>query len=48
MKSSGPALPAFARSADAMLTLRVKNSPPERGEAKWLPGWRNRLKTYLE
>ena len=48
MKSSGPALPAFSRSADAMLTLRVKNSPPERGEAKWLPGWRNRLKTYLE
>jgi hypothetical protein len=48
MKSSGPALPAFARSADETLTLRVKNSPPERNEAKWLPGWRNRLKTYLE
>jgi len=48
MSSSGPALPAFVRSADAVLTLRVKNSPPERNEAKWLPGWRNRLQTYLE
>ena len=45
---SGPALHAFSRSADEMLTLRVKNSPPERNEAKWLPGWRSRLKTYLE
>lgn len=48
MPTSGPALPAFARSADRVLTDRVKNSPPERNEAKWLPGWRNRLKTYLE
>ncbi len=47
MGSAGPALPAFARSADAVLTRRVQNSPPERNEAKWLPGWRNRLKTYL-
>lgn len=44
----GPALHAFSRSADETLTLRVKNSPPERNEAKWLPGWRSRLKTYLE
>ncbi len=48
MDSAGPALPAFVRSADAVLALRVKNSSPERNEAKWLPGWRNRLKTYLE
>jgi len=47
MKTSGPALPEFVRSADAALTLRVKNSPPSRNEAQWLPGWRNRLKTYL-
>ncbi len=45
---SGPALASFSRSADGVLTLRVKNSPPERNEAKWLPGWRGRLKTYLE
>ena len=46
MPVTGPALPAFARAADELLTLRVKNSPPARNEAKWLPGWRNRLKTY--
>ena len=43
---SGPALPAFAKAADAVLTRRVKNSPPSRHEAKWLPGWRNRVATY--
>lgn len=48
MDSGGPALPAFARAADQVLTRRVKNSPPSRNEAKWLPGWRNRLKTYTE
>lgn len=46
MPASGAALPAFARAADQTLTLRVKNSPPERNEAKWLPGWRNRVSTY--
>jgi hypothetical protein len=40
------AVAAFAESADAALTRRVKNSPPERHEEKWLPGWRKRLKTY--
>ncbi len=44
--SAGPALPAFATAADEVLTRRVKNSPPARNEAKWLPGWRNRLQTY--
>jgi len=47
MDSAGPALPAFAASADRVLTRRVKNAPPSRNEAKWLPGWRNRLNTYL-
>jgi hypothetical protein len=47
MKSTGPALPAFVQAADGVLTLRVKNSPAERNEGKWLPGWRNRLHTYL-
>jgi hypothetical protein len=37
---------AFADAADQVLTLRVKNSPPERHETRWLPGWKNRLKTY--
>lgn len=46
MPTSGAALPAFAKAADTVLTRRVKNSPPARNEAKWLPGWRNRLTTY--
>jgi hypothetical protein len=43
---NGPALPEFSKSAAAVLTRRVKNSPPARNEAKWLPGWRNRCATY--
>lgn len=48
MPTTGPALPAFAKAADVVLTRRVKNSPPARNEAKWLPGWRNRLQTYVK
>lgn len=48
MPPTGKALPEFVRAADAVLTRRVRNSPPARHEAKWLPGWRNRLQTYLE
>lgn len=46
MSPSGAALPAFSRAADEVLTRRVKNSPKARNEAKWLPGWRNRVATY--
>jgi hypothetical protein len=43
----GPeALAEFARCADHILTRRVRNSPPQRHEARWLPGWRQRLRTY--
>ncbi len=43
----GPqALSEFARAADEVLMRRIANAPPERREAKWLPGWRNRLNTY--
>lgn len=48
MPVNGPALPAFARAADEVLTRRIENSPPARNEKKWLIGWRNRLKTYTE
>ncbi|MBI3553685.1 MAG: hypothetical protein HY077_14405 [Elusimicrobia bacterium] len=41
-----PSAESFAAGADLVLTRRVKNSPPERHEEKWLPGWRKRLKTY--
>jgi hypothetical protein len=47
MPTGGAALPAFAQAANAVLTQRVKNSPPARNEAKWLPGWRSRLATYM-
>lgn len=46
--AGAPAVAEFARSADAALTRRVANSPPARDEARWLPGWRKRLKTYLD
>jgi hypothetical protein len=48
MPAQGKTLPEFVRAADTVLTRRVKNSPPDRNEAKWLPGWRNRLQTYLQ
>ncbi|MFA6004129.1 MAG: hypothetical protein WC881_08675 [Elusimicrobiota bacterium] len=41
-----PALDEFAASADDVLTRRVENSPPERQETRWLPGWRLRINTY--
>ncbi len=42
-----PSVESFSKSADAALTRRVANSPPARGESRWLPGWRKRLLTYL-
>lgn len=46
--SGGGAAAEFARSAAAVLERRVRNSPPARGEAKWLPGWKNRVRAYAE
>lgn len=43
-----PALQEFSACAEQVLRERVKNSPPERGEERWLSGWIKRLKTYLE
>ena len=40
------ALEDFSRSAGSVLTRRVRNSPPARNEARWLPGWLNRIHTY--
>ncbi len=39
-------LKAFANSAKAMLSRRIKNSPPARGEERWRKGWNVRLGTY--
>ena len=48
-ESSGRlAVKDFAESAKKVLTNRVRNSPPERNESRWLPGWLNRINTYLE
>ena len=37
----------FVLAAKKVLATRVKNSPPERNEARFLPGWNKRLETYL-
>ncbi len=36
----------FVTSASKILSDRVELSPSQRNEARWLPGWLNRLKTY--
>jgi|GEM_PF-316960 len=41
-----PALEDFADKAEFVLVRRVNNSPPERNEKRWIPGWRNRISTY--
>jgi hypothetical protein len=47
-ESSGPeAVKNFAESAKKVLTNRVRNSPPARNESRWLPGWLNRINTYV-
>lgn len=45
MPGKGDAMAEFAQAADVVLTHRVQNAP--RDETRWLPGWRNRLKSYL-
>ncbi|CAN5707646.1 hypothetical protein BH11VER1_BH11VER1_12770 [soil metagenome] len=39
---------AFAESAKRVLTQRVRNSPPDRKEQRWLPGWSNRCDSYRQ
>jgi hypothetical protein len=42
----GPGMRAFSQSAEKVLRERVKNSPPERREQRWLAGWLNRVRSY--
>ena len=42
------ALDEFSASAKTVLRRRVANSPPERGEARWLPGWLARVSGYTQ
>ena len=37
----------FAQAAEAVLTRRVANAPPQRREQRWLAGWKRRISTYL-
>lgn len=39
-------LASFRRSAEKVLTDRVNNADPAKGESRWLPGWKNRIQTY--
>lgn len=45
MPGKSDAMVEFAQAADFVLTRRVQNA--SRDESRWLPGWRNRLKSYL-
>ncbi len=42
-----PPVQAFSESAARALTRRVENSPPERKEERWLPGWKKRVAAYI-
>ncbi len=46
MPETGEPVRGFAESAKAMLARRVRNSPPERHEERWLPGWDARVERY--
>jgi hypothetical protein len=50
MGESEGASPAalFAKSAEDVLTRRVHNAPPDRHEEKWLNGWKNRVRAYVQ
>ncbi|MFT3991025.1 MAG: hypothetical protein QM680_06400 [Luteolibacter sp.] len=44
--AGAPAAAEFAAAAKRVLSRRVANSPPARGEKRWLEGWHNRCNTY--
>ena len=46
MQPGGNAAESFGESAARVLERRVRNAPAERNEARWLPGWKNRVRTY--
>lgn len=46
MSDQGNAVASFSKSAARVLTLRVRNSPKERHEERWLRGWRKRVANY--
>ena len=46
MDEQGDALTAFRDAAKQVLSQRVRLSPPERNEQRWLKGWLKRIDTY--
>jgi hypothetical protein len=46
MKDTHSALDEFVDSAKTVLRRRVANSPPVRGEGRWLQGWLGRVESY--
>jgi hypothetical protein len=38
----------FSAAAKRVLARRVSNSPPDRGEKRWLAGWNNRCDSYAK
>ena len=44
--AGAPAAAEFAASAKRVLARRIANSPPARGEKRWLEGWSNRCDSY--
>lgn len=44
--AGAPAATEFAASAKRILSRRIANSPPDRGEKRWEEGWHNRCNTY--
>lgn len=46
VSSGAPAATEFAASAKRVLTRRIENAPPARGEKRWEEGWHNRCATY--
>ena len=47
MRDGQDALQEFAHAATAVLTMRVQNAPNKEIEQRFLPGWLNRVKTYV-
>lgn len=44
--AGAPGAAEFAASAKRVLSRRIANSPPARGEKRWEEGWHNRCATY--
>ncbi|MEY3894914.1 MAG: hypothetical protein RLZZ214_433 [Verrucomicrobiota bacterium] len=44
--AGAPAATEFAASAKRILSRRIANSPPARGEKRWEEGWHNRCNSY--